>query len=224
MSSDQLLPPVSLCVGKMLLPLRALVDSGAQDSLLDRRSLQFRWAANWSLCPHPSQLQPCTGESSPTRRPGSPSLFLVTIQRKYRFFVISAPKFDWAQSKVLNWSPHCHAFYLKSALSPCNGSVPSSSPPAPPDLSGVPQQYHDLKEVFSKERALSLPPHWPYDCGTDMVPGATFPTSRLYNLSRPEKEAMERYITDSLAAHIIQPSTSPLGAGFFFVEKKDKTL
>lgn len=35
---------------------------------------------------------------------------------------------------------------------------------------------------------------------------------------------MERYITDSLAAGIIRPSTSPLGAGFFFVEKKDKTL
>lgn len=35
---------------------------------------------------------------------------------------------------------------------------------------------------------------------------------------------MERYITDSLSAGIIRPSTSPLGAGFFFVEKKDKSL
>lgn len=35
---------------------------------------------------------------------------------------------------------------------------------------------------------------------------------------------MERYISESLAAGIIRPSTSPLGAGFFFVEKKDKTL
>ena len=35
---------------------------------------------------------------------------------------------------------------------------------------------------------------------------------------------MEGYIKDSLAAGIIRPSSSPLGAGFFFVDKKDKTL
>ena len=35
---------------------------------------------------------------------------------------------------------------------------------------------------------------------------------------------MEEYIGDSLAAGIIRPSSSPAGAGFFFVEKKDKTL
>lgn len=35
---------------------------------------------------------------------------------------------------------------------------------------------------------------------------------------------MEDYIKDSLAAGIIHPSSSPAGAGFFFVEKKDETL
>lgn len=35
---------------------------------------------------------------------------------------------------------------------------------------------------------------------------------------------MEKYITDSLAAGIIRPSSSPVGAGFCFVEKKDKSL
>lgn len=35
---------------------------------------------------------------------------------------------------------------------------------------------------------------------------------------------METYLKDSLAAGIIRPSASPLGAGFFFVAKKDKTL
>ena len=35
---------------------------------------------------------------------------------------------------------------------------------------------------------------------------------------------METYITDSLATGLIRPSSSPLGAGFFFVEKKDKLL
>ncbi|XP_032364699.1 uncharacterized protein LOC116679100 [Etheostoma spectabile] len=48
--------------------------------------------------------------------------------------------------------------------------------------------------------------------------------ARQRNLSRPEREAMERYIGESLSAGIIRPSSSPVGAGFFFVEKKDKTL
>eukprot|EP00063_Salmo_salar_P095574 XP_014070409.1 PREDICTED: RNA-directed DNA polymerase homolog [Salmo salar] len=35
---------------------------------------------------------------------------------------------------------------------------------------------------------------------------------------------METYIEDYLAAGFIHPSASPTGTGFFFVEKKDKTL
>ena len=35
---------------------------------------------------------------------------------------------------------------------------------------------------------------------------------------------METYIEDSLATGFIRPSSSPAGASFFFVEKKDKTL
>ena len=35
---------------------------------------------------------------------------------------------------------------------------------------------------------------------------------------------MDEYINNSLAAGIIRPSSSPAGAGFFFVDKKDKSL
>lgn len=35
---------------------------------------------------------------------------------------------------------------------------------------------------------------------------------------------MGKYITEKLAAGIIRPSSSPVAAGFFFVEKKNKTL
>ncbi len=35
---------------------------------------------------------------------------------------------------------------------------------------------------------------------------------------------METYIRDSFAVGIIRPSSSLLGADFFFVAKKDKTL
>lgn len=51
-----------------------------------------------------------------------------------------------------------------------------------------------------------------------------YPRVSCANLSRPEREAMEQYLRNSLAAGLIQPSSSPLGAGFFFVAKKDKSL
>ncbi|KAJ0002706.1 hypothetical protein NQD34_007855 [Periophthalmus magnuspinnatus] len=133
--------------------------------------------------------------------------------------------FDWVRRKVSGWSPTCHAQCLQSALSP-GGRANSTSSPASdvPNLSAVPVEYHDLQEVFSKSRALSLPPHRHYDCSIDLLPGAPLPSSHLYNLSKPERETMEEYIRNSLAASIIRPSSSPVGAGFFFVTKKDKTL
>lgn len=117
----------------------------------------------------------------------------------------------------------CHEHCLRSAV-PKLAQTALAGPVQTPDLSEVPAEYHDLAKVFSKDLALSLPPHLLYDCGINLLPGAPLPTSRLYSISKPERESMERYITDSLAAGIIRPSTSPLGAGFFFVEKKDKTL
>ncbi len=91
------------------------------------------------------------------------------------------------------------------------------------DLYNVPTEYLDLKEVFSKSRAASLLPHRPYDCAIDLLPGTSPPKGRLYSLSAPEREAMEKYISDSVAAKLIRPS-SPAGAGLFFIEKKDGSL
>ncbi len=132
------------------------------------------------------------------------------------------PHIDWRSAKVHNWSSTCLASCLRSALP---SSVTHQKPePDRPDLASIPAEYHDISEVFCKQRAFSLPPHRPYDCAIDLLPGSTFPRSRLYNISRPERVAMEEYINNSLAAGIIRPSSSPLGAGFFFVGKKDGTL
>lgn len=110
---------------------------------------------------------------------------------------------------------------LRQTLPTCQVEVNN---PEPPDLKGVPAIYHDLRQVFNKARATSLPPHRPYDCAIDLLPGTLPPKGCVYSLSEPERKAMEDYIASSLAAGIIRPSSSPAGAGFFFIEKKDKTL
>lgn len=101
-------------------------------------------------------------------------------------------------------------------------SVDSATDAEYPDLSGLPPCYHQLREVFSKTKTMSLPPHQNYDCAIDLIPGTAIPKGRLY--SGPEKVAKKDYIETSLKAGLICPSSSPAGAGFFFVGKKDGSL
>ncbi|KAI3369234.1 hypothetical protein L3Q82_007781 [Scortum barcoo] len=85
--------------------------------------------------------------------------------------------------------------------------------------------YHDLAPVFSKAKATSLPPHRPYDCPIDLLPGASLCLPADFTISLGLKERPWKNILVNLwPAGLIRPSSSPLGAGFFFVEKKDKTL
>lgn len=126
------------------------------------------------------------------------------------------PQIDWSHGFVTGWSVKCHEQCLKSAVPNTTVSNPAEVSTIP-NLSKVASEYHDLAPVFRKSRAQSLPPHHPYDCSIDLLPGTSLPNSRLYSISKLECKAMERYITDSLASGIIHPSMSPLGAGFFFV-------
>lgn len=76
----------------------------------------------------------------------------------------------------------------------------------------VPAEYHDLGTVFSQQCALSLPPHFPYNCGIDLLPGqvsglTSLPWSRLYDVSWPERESLEKYISESLTTGLILPPT-----------------
>ena len=111
------------------------------------------------------------------------------------------PEVDWRKQEILGWSPVCSTRCLQKAHSPA--AVPRLE--AAPNLAMVPVEYHHLSEVFCKSRATCLPPHRPYDCGIDPKPGTTPRRGRLFSLSRPETEAMEKYIGKSLAAGIIRP-------------------
>ncbi len=78
------------------------------------------------------------------------------------------PHINWEQNTVCSWNDFCHASYLLSACSSVSCSVLQEKPL---DLLNVPEEYLDLKEVFSKSRAASLPPHCPYDCAIDFCQG-----------------------------------------------------
>ena len=239
LSSRPLLDATLLFLGRSL-PVSVLVDSGADENFIDA-GFASQVGIIFEQLPSPLNANALDGRHLALITHRTKPLELIVSGNHHetlQFHVIRSPltslvlgrpwlkrhnpHFDWSSGKVVNWSTFCHSTCLQSALSPAGGGV--SSPHVPPDLSLVPPTYHDLGEVFSKCRALTLPPHRPYDCPIDLLPGAPLPSSRLYNLSRPEREAMEKYIKESLSAGIIRPSSSPVGAGFFFVSKKDKSL
>ena len=231
--------PASLAWGLESLTVGALLDSGADECLID---VSLAHQARIPLEPLDSVLsaQVLDGHSLGKITHHTIPLSL-TLSGNHveslQFYVLQAPTaplvlghpwldlhdphVSWSSGQILGSSEACHANCLRSAPSPPGGTKPTLSPS---DLTGVPSVYHDLAPVFCKESALSLPPHRPYDCAIDLLPGAPLPVGRLYNLSIPKKEAMRSYITESLASGIIRPSSSPVAAGFFFVSKKDGSL
>ncbi|KAL0150990.1 hypothetical protein M9458_053717 [Cirrhinus mrigala] len=88
----------------------------------------------------------------------------------------------------------------------------------------IPKEYRAFQDVFSKKAATQLPPHRPWDCAIDLLPGATLPKARIYPLPIPEQKAMDDYIKEALQQGFSHPSTSPAASSFFFVGKKDAGL
>lgn len=99
-----------------------------------------------------------------------------------------------------------NASNLPRAPPPANHLKPRSS-----HISKVPEVYVDLKE-----KATFLPPHQPYR------PFAWHNIAQR-DLFLPEHEAMSKYISDSLKAGLIRPSSFPVAADFFFVGNIDGT-
>ncbi|KAL0161345.1 hypothetical protein M9458_045070, partial [Cirrhinus mrigala] len=219
-------------------PVQAMIDSGAAGDFLDL-SLAKELGIPTQLLPHPQAVTALDGRplepGKVTEATQSLRLTIHQHQQEETFYLIDSPEYpvilghpwlrrhnpqiDWSAGTILSWSPSCHLTCRLQSL-----SAPSSESQESVNLSQVPSSYHQFKAVFSKSRATSLPPHRPYDCAIDLVPGSCPPRGRIFSLSPPERTAMDAYIKESLAAGIIRASTSPAGAGFFFVGKKDGGL
>ncbi|CAJ0965001.1 unnamed protein product [Ranitomeya imitator] len=122
------------------------------------------------------------------------------------------PVLDWKSMSVSSWG--CQGVHGDVPFLSISSSTPSE----------VPEFLSDYRDVFDDPKASALPPHRDCDCAINLIPGSKFPKGRLFNLSVPEHAAMRSYIKESLEKGHIRPSSSPLGAGFFFVAKKDGSL
>ncbi|KAK3537159.1 hypothetical protein QTP70_002654 [Hemibagrus guttatus] len=141
------------------------------------------------------------------------------------------PILSWRTGKVLKWGdthfPDCfpdlptpHSLLL----TPLRVQATSIESPFVNQPLEIPTCYAPFSDVFCPKRASKLPPHRPWDCAIDLLPGEPVPRGRIYPLSIPEEKAMEEYIKEALAQGYIRPSTSPAASSFFFVAKKDGGL
>src|SRR5258705_1205890 len=88
----------------------------------------------------------------------------------------------------------------------------------------VPAQYHDFRDVFSKEAFDELPPWKAWDHAIDLTPGTELPHSQTFPLSPAEQKELDDFLWENLANGHIHPSKSPMGAPVFFIKKKDGSL
>ena len=183
---------------------RALVDSGAEGNFLDIR-LAHELHLPISSLPHQISVSALNGQPLPNISLSTGPITLITsgnhtetisfllmhspvapIVLGHPWLVKHNPRVDWGSDSVSMWSESCHGSCLVSACSSVSVSVFQEKAT---DLSNVPAEYLDLKEVFSKSRAASLPPHRPYDCAIDLVPGKSPPKGKLDSLFVPERAA-----------------------------------
>ncbi|KAL0152021.1 hypothetical protein M9458_052666 [Cirrhinus mrigala] len=217
---------VLLCAEGITIKTTALVDSGAAGNFIDRDFVATNHLPILS-CASPVAVAALDGRPLGSGRIDHTTNDLTLRiepchQETIRFFIISSPQsplilgYPWLNrhEPTISWGEHC--FHTVPKLIPRPTTTPLSST--------IPTEYQDLLEAFITVKATELPPHRPGDCAIDLVPGAVPPRGRIFPLSQPESEAMEKYIKEELAKGFIRPSTSPASAGFFFVKKKDGGL
>jgi hypothetical protein len=64
------------------------------------------------------------------------------------------------------------------------------TPVAPNEMDGIPPEYHEFADVFSKTKANTLAEHRPYDLKIDLEEGAEPLLSWIYSLLQEEQKAL----------------------------------
>ena len=87
-------------------------------------------------------------------------------------------------------------------------------------MSSVLEEYHKYADVFSKDRADTLPDHRLYDLKIDLEDGAEPPLGCMYSLSQTEVQVLHEFLDENLCIRFIRPSKAGHGASILFVKRK----
>ncbi|KAK3545144.1 hypothetical protein QTP70_001463 [Hemibagrus guttatus] len=201
----------------------ALLDSGSAGNFISGtlcRQLGLRTKATAT----PYQIQSITGKPV-SHRQVSRSAGPVLLQGTQN------PILSWSTGEVLKWGDTCFPDCFPD-LPALHSLLPTPLPVQATSIESpfvnqpleVPTCYAPFSDVFCPKRVSKLPPHRPWDCAIDLLPGEPVPRGRIYPLSILEEKAMEEYRRRPCTQGYIRPSTSPAASSFFFVAKKDGGL
>ncbi len=236
LNNKSFLLPVTVNTEDISLELTAMIDSGAALNLISK-SIVKEYNLPTQPCIPPIQIKAIDNTLIGEGITHQTQTLTMTVglfhQESISLYVVNSPKHEiilghpwlsvhdpnisWHHGELRQWSMFCinHCFAIRPQ--PCFST--SIESPETHKTINIPSCYNDLSEVFSKTKATRLPPHRPGDCAIELLPNAMPPKSKVYHLSRTENQAMEEYIEEAMNSGFIRASTSPAGAGFFFVEK-----
>ena len=85
----------------------------------------------------------------------------------------------------------------------------------------VSRRLHKYLKVFEKKNLERMPTRKTWDHTIDLKEGFVPKKSKIYPLSRVEREKVQEFVKDQLRKGYIRPSKSPQTSPVFFVPKKD---
>jgi len=92
------------------------------------------------------------------------------------------------------------------------------------DLSQVPEEYLEFRDVFSKQYVKHFPEHCPYDLSIQMEEGKLLLLGPIYSLLVLKLKTLREFIRENLHTRFICSFHSSCGAPVLFVKKKDGLL
>ena len=92
------------------------------------------------------------------------------------------------------------------------------------NMTGVPPDYHEFTDIFSKTRTSAPTPHQPYNLKIELEEGTSPLFGPIYSLSQSELKSLQEFLDEHLVMDFIRPSLLPGRALVLFVCKKDGSL
>ena len=88
----------------------------------------------------------------------------------------------------------------------------------------IPKEFYYFIDVFSEEKAARFPESRPWDHKIELKDTFTPESFKTYSLTPQEQIKLDKFLKEKLDKGYIQPSQSPMGSPFFYVDKKDGKL
>ena len=89
------------------------------------------------------------------------------------------------------------------------------------EVSKLPPEYTEWKEVFEKRASERFPGNRPWDHQIELRDDFVPKRGKIYPLSPKQQNTLDEWIKEQLEKGYIRPSKSPQASPFFFVEKKE---